>query len=602
MTNLYPWRSTTTPPIAAQDDPRYETPGGAQEKVDSHVSQTNNLADRIVTQPKIAYGAVGGNQLDPALLQNYGDIAVQGQFQVVNEQLADIAINVKSFGAIGDGESHPLSDFFPTLAIARMKYPHATSLSQEIDWAAIQGAVDYARNNPSAEVFLPHGRYMITSPIELYNGIKLRGAGYKNTFLSSGVSYNKILTWSTVSYVEFVEVCNLSFTGYGEAISNDSFVYLSTANIYNCSFELSLKECIKGNIILCKIKDNVFGYFGEINVTHRHMYIRGNYAGDTTNANVIEHNRFYGSVGNHGMEFDAGYQLLFLNNNFELNNNNVSYFNITGMFAVHFKNVNWFEKNGGTFIAKFANDSSDAIGNYIITVDGNYFIPNAETTHLFFLAGSSYLNFTNNSGTEMTGKFISYGSGEADGGIKTYYNNYFIGYEGINKFDLPATIVTAKGLSESAWLRGWTVAAPQGWSKTSLSAWSQGSNAGYIGNTIDYTTSGTINNFYYLTLPVDYFKGKKLLVRAIGTLSSGSGSALRIAYDTRPINPSEQPNYVGDYILFSTPVEIKAVLEVPVDAPELHIGLGSGGFVGTGQIIAFDIWVVEGGIEPTFSL
>lgn len=109
MTNLYPWRPTTTPSIAAQDDPRYETPGGAQEKVDSSLegfeAKTQNIKDLSVTKPKIAIGAVGGPQLDPALLQNYGDIAVQGQFQVVNEQLADIVINIKTLGAIGDGVS-----------------------------------------------------------------------------------------------------------------------------------------------------------------------------------------------------------------------------------------------------------------------------------------------------------------------------------------------------------------------------------------------------------------------------------------------------------------------------------------------------------------
>lgn len=93
MTNQYPWRTNTTPPIAAEDDSRYETPGGAQQKVNAHVSLTSNIADRAVTQPKIAYGAVGGNQLDPALLQNYGDIAVQGKFQQVDEQLADTGVS-----------------------------------------------------------------------------------------------------------------------------------------------------------------------------------------------------------------------------------------------------------------------------------------------------------------------------------------------------------------------------------------------------------------------------------------------------------------------------------------------------------------------------
>ncbi|OMC79595.1 hypothetical protein BK125_04765 [Paenibacillus odorifer] len=93
MTNQYPWNSNTTPPIASQDDPRYETPGGAQHKVDTHVNVTSNIADRAVTQPKIARGAVGANQIDPALLEHYGDIATNAKFEVIDEQLADTGVS-----------------------------------------------------------------------------------------------------------------------------------------------------------------------------------------------------------------------------------------------------------------------------------------------------------------------------------------------------------------------------------------------------------------------------------------------------------------------------------------------------------------------------
>lgn len=112
MTNQYPWSSNTTPPIASQDDPRYETPGGAQHKIDTHVSVTGNIADRAVTQPKIADWAVGARQIDPALLEHYGDIATNAKFEVIDEQLADIVINARSLGLLGNGtdESALLTD------------------------------------------------------------------------------------------------------------------------------------------------------------------------------------------------------------------------------------------------------------------------------------------------------------------------------------------------------------------------------------------------------------------------------------------------------------------------------------------------------------
>lgn len=57
---------------------------------------TLKLADRSVTRPKIGIGAVGSTELDPNLLQNYGDIAVQAEFD-------KRGINVQKFGAKGDG-------------------------------------------------------------------------------------------------------------------------------------------------------------------------------------------------------------------------------------------------------------------------------------------------------------------------------------------------------------------------------------------------------------------------------------------------------------------------------------------------------------------
>jgi hypothetical protein len=46
-------------------------------------------------------------------------------------------LNPKDFGAVGDGASHPLSNYYSTPAQAQVVYPHAVSLNDEIDWPAI---------------------------------------------------------------------------------------------------------------------------------------------------------------------------------------------------------------------------------------------------------------------------------------------------------------------------------------------------------------------------------------------------------------------------------------------------------------------------------
>ena len=58
-------------------------------------------------------------------------------------RFADV-VNVKDFGAIGDGALHPLSERYATLAEAQVVYPFATSLAQQIDWAAIYKSILYA--------------------------------------------------------------------------------------------------------------------------------------------------------------------------------------------------------------------------------------------------------------------------------------------------------------------------------------------------------------------------------------------------------------------------------------------------------------------------
>ena len=59
-------------------------------------------------------------------------------------------IHAKDFGWIGDGTSHPLSGIYGSLAAAQADYPHVTSLSQEIDWAALQAAINLFSNGRAA--------------------------------------------------------------------------------------------------------------------------------------------------------------------------------------------------------------------------------------------------------------------------------------------------------------------------------------------------------------------------------------------------------------------------------------------------------------------
>ncbi|TSB48538.1 hypothetical protein [Alkalicoccobacillus porphyridii] len=99
------------------------------------------------------------------------------QVKVVSEGLNQRFLNVlnHAFGAYGDGESHPLSAQFKTLEEAREVYPHATSLNDEVDWCAIQKAINYVELRATLKVYSSTLRLMYNTE------------GLKEVYLPSGI-------------------------------------------------------------------------------------------------------------------------------------------------------------------------------------------------------------------------------------------------------------------------------------------------------------------------------------------------------------------------------------------------------------------------------
>lgn len=99
--------------------------------------------------------------------------------------------NVKHFGAIADGKSHPLSELFPTLEEAWAVYPLAESLQDEIDLCAIQKCIEITktdgairrftnlRSDNGGLVLLPPGVYKINRPIVIPRSSNVPGYSIK---------------------------------------------------------------------------------------------------------------------------------------------------------------------------------------------------------------------------------------------------------------------------------------------------------------------------------------------------------------------------------------------------------------------------------------
>ena len=81
-------------------------------------------------------------------------------------------VNVKDFGAVFDGNSHPLSSYYPTLASAQAVYPHAVALTDEIDGVAIQAAINLCQSRVTnysygGTVQLPCGNGLVNQPLTI---------------------------------------------------------------------------------------------------------------------------------------------------------------------------------------------------------------------------------------------------------------------------------------------------------------------------------------------------------------------------------------------------------------------------------------------------
>lgn len=166
----------------------------------------------VVGRYNIAYTPPGGTEkLEPVWAMEAGP-----GLSLVEE----ILYNAKNYAktpaqraACGNGASKPLSNYYGTLAAAQVDYPHATALTNELDWAIRQAAIDAAEaranalpatglstNNGGATVFFPDGHYVDNVGLTVqHDGIRLIGQSEHGTvnYFNVGSTVDGI-TWQTL--------------------------------------------------------------------------------------------------------------------------------------------------------------------------------------------------------------------------------------------------------------------------------------------------------------------------------------------------------------------------------------------------------------------
>ncbi len=145
--------------------------------------------------------------------QNVGTVlnASGGRFKRI---IASDFINAKWFGAIGDYNLNPLSGIFSTLTDAQLFYPHATSLDQSIDWAALQLALNTVIKDVDLprKIYIPRGRYVLSNPLLAMNWT---GSDYEflDFQLEGYTSQKSGIQTPEVTFVGTEDMNNLFFIG-----------------------------------------------------------------------------------------------------------------------------------------------------------------------------------------------------------------------------------------------------------------------------------------------------------------------------------------------------------------------------------------------------
>ena len=189
-------------------------------------------------------GGGGGPETDPNAVRLTGDQTVAGVKTWSGRQSyrgGQPHVDPYAFGAIADGNTHPLSQVYGSLATAQAAYPltHAaygiTSLSLEIDWAACEeayltflsaGDPATVHRNALTKVYFAPGTYWlgnatIAKPLTItgLNGIDFGGAGRQATiFKTSAVGLEDLIRIEGVGYAYFHDF-GISCGG-GEQITN----------------------------------------------------------------------------------------------------------------------------------------------------------------------------------------------------------------------------------------------------------------------------------------------------------------------------------------------------------------------------------------------
>jgi hypothetical protein len=218
-------------------------------------------------------------------LIGYSYPATGASGQTVQQRLQQ-TVYATDFGAIGDGTSHPLSSVYATLSAAQAVYPFVTSLTQEIDYAAAQAAVNALPEG--GIVVFAQKHYLWNSTVTANKGVLLQGqqrTDDTSNFNGSGAEWPRI-QWNgasaaTMYHLVSVTAGNILWGGGSDGIYWDGNDLAATAvhldNTKYATLSGGARNCTSQGALISS-QNGVVGQFSQMNQIPSWEYIYGSTA------------------------------------------------------------------------------------------------------------------------------------------------------------------------------------------------------------------------------------------------------------------------------------------------------------------------------------
>jgi hypothetical protein len=214
--------------------------------------------------------------------------------------------------AITDGQSHPLSSCYSTLADARRRYPESSELGQEYAQAVIQSALD-SMGAAGGTIILPCGVYLANTAIRITDNKTLQGSGDCTVLKKSGNDSLLFLTGSSPILRDVLvdgskdqghNGIDVAVNGATGAVIRDCTIINAGSN--GISIYRSTKTVVRSdrlrenghtailalqNVDSSSIQDNDIDIPASANEAAQGVQFRSNIAGATADRNVIGFNR-----------------------------------------------------------------------------------------------------------------------------------------------------------------------------------------------------------------------------------------------------------------------------------------------------------------------